>query len=397
MTLASVPIFFIVAGLCAYTVLGGADFGAGIWQLVGSRREREHAHHSMSPVWEVNHVWLIFVLVVSWTSYPEAFGSITSTLAVPFFVAGLGIVLRGTAYALRAGIVSAREQRVVEVALSSASLVTPFMLGAAVGGIASGRVPVGNADGDLVSSWLNPTSILVGSLAVVVSVYLAAVYLAADAARRGEGDLAEVYRRRALAVAGVAGALAAAGLALARSDAEEIWHGLTHGGGLAAVVASATAGVVTFGLLVRRRFGAARVTSAVAVAAVAAGWILAQRPEILPGLTIDEAAAGRATLWWVVASVVGGAVVLVPSLAFLFRLVLRGRLDHDAPEVDGPGFLERTRNVNLVPPAGALLVAGSALMLGLDASWSRIAGVLALFGFIAVSFVGLAGAVVRDE
>ena len=106
MSLADVPLCLMLVGLAAYVVLGGADFGAGFWQLWGgegerSRSIREHAHHSMGPVWETNHVWLIFVLVLCWTAYPTAFASITSTLAVPLFLAGIGIVMRGTAYALR--------------------------------------------------------------------------------------------------------------------------------------------------------------------------------------------------------------------------------------------------------------------------------------------------------
>src|SRR5262245_28341541 len=163
MSLAELPLLLMLAGLAAYAVLGGADFGAGFWQLVRGRRElREHAHHAMSPVWEANHVWLIFVLVVCWTASPRAFGSIASTLAAAFFVAGIGIVLRGTAYALRAGTATPREQRRVEVVLALSSILTPFALGAVLGGIASGRVPVGNARGDLLTSWLNPTSALIG-------------------------------------------------------------------------------------------------------------------------------------------------------------------------------------------------------------------------------------------
>jgi cytochrome d ubiquinol oxidase subunit II len=123
----------------------------------------------MAPVWEANHVWLIFVLTVVWTAYPTAFGSVASTLSVPLFIAGLGIVLRGGAYALRAGTTSAREQRAVDVVFSVSSMLTPFALGAAVGGIASGRVRVGNPGGDLFTSWLNPTSIATGLLAARIS------------------------------------------------------------------------------------------------------------------------------------------------------------------------------------------------------------------------------------
>src|SRR6516165_9324553 len=159
--------------MAAYTVLAGADFGAGLWTLLSfgsaGARIRDQARHAMGPVWEANHVWLIFVLVVCWTAYPTAFGSIASTLAIPLFIAGIGIVLRGTAYALHAGAGTAREERRVERLSGVSSIMTPFALGAVAGAIASGRVPVGNAAGDLVTSWLNPTSAVIGAIAVATA------------------------------------------------------------------------------------------------------------------------------------------------------------------------------------------------------------------------------------
>ena len=146
---------------------------------------RDHAHHAMGPVWEANHVWLIFVLVVCWTGYPTAFASIVSTLAIPLFIAAVGIILRGTAYALRVGTGTVGELQPVDLVFALSSIIVPFAFGAAIGGIASGRVPVGNAQGDTFTSWVNWTSFLVGVLAVAVAAYLAAVYLAADAMRLG--------------------------------------------------------------------------------------------------------------------------------------------------------------------------------------------------------------------
>src|SRR6059058_1928958 len=186
MLLAALPLVFVLAGLGLYTVLAGADFGAGFWQLFagrgpGAQRIREHAHDSMAPVWEANHVWLIFVLTVLWTSYPTAFGSIASTLSAALLLAGLGIIVRGAAYALRAGVETPRQARRIDAMSAVSSIVAPFALGAAAGGIASGRVPVGNAQGDLFSSWLNPTGIVIGLIAVASSAYLAAVFLSADA------------------------------------------------------------------------------------------------------------------------------------------------------------------------------------------------------------------------
>src|SRR3954470_117072 len=143
MLLAALPLVFVLAGLGLYTVLAGADFGAGFWQLFAGRgphagRIREHAHDSMAPVWEANHVWLIFVLTVFWTAYPAAFGSIASTLSIPLFLAGIGIVARGAAYALRAGASTPRELGRIETVFSVSSIVTPFALGTMVGAIATG-------------------------------------------------------------------------------------------------------------------------------------------------------------------------------------------------------------------------------------------------------------------
>jgi cytochrome bd ubiquinol oxidase subunit II len=397
MHLYDVPLILMLVGLTAYAVLGGADFGAGAWQLLAGRGEharriRDHAHHSIGPVWETNHVWLIFVLVVCWTAYPRAFGSIMSTLAAPLFIAGLGIILRGTAYAMRSGTATAREQRAVETLFGVSSILTPFALGAAIGGIASGRVPVGNAEGDLMTSWLNPTSILIGTLAVVTAAYTAAVFLAADAVRRREPGLAQAFRVRALGAALAAGAVAIGGLFVLRSDAEPLWDGLTSGWGLAAVIASALAGAATIALVWRGRFEPARYTASLAVASIVAGWALAQSPTFLPGLTVEEAAADRSVLIATLVGIVIGVLVLAPSLALLFGLVLKGRFD--AAPTPPPDVAPRP----LAPAAQTRLLAVSAGGLGtgvlfltlLEPGWAHAIGVAGLFTFIAAGFVAIA-------
>jgi cytochrome d ubiquinol oxidase subunit II len=395
-----VPVVLMLVGLAAYAVLGGADFGAGFWQLTGGRTERgrslrEHADHAMGPVWEANHVWLIFVLVVCWTAYPRAFGSITSTLSIPLFVAGIGIILRGTAYALRPGTASVREQRAVETVLALSSILTPFALGAAVGGIASGRVPVGNAEGDLVTSWLNETSLLIGAIAVAAAAYLAAVYLAADAARLGRSDMAQAFRTRALATGLVAGAIALAGLAVLRDDARPIWDGLTSGAGLACVLVSIAGGAATLALVWLGRYEPARATAAIAVAAIIAGWGFAQSPTFLPGLTIDEAAAGHSTLVSLIVSVALGAVFLVPSLALLFGLKLRGLFD--APPVEPVlSEAERDRSTPDLPRAllsvsAGCFTVGAVLLFFLESTWAHVTGGLFLLAFVATGFVAVAG------
>src|SRR4051812_40247167 len=260
MALADVPVILILVGIAAYIVFAGADFGAGLWYLLaGPRRAgrpvRDFTYHAMAPVWEANHVWLIFVLVVTWTAYPTAFGSIASTLAMAFFIAAVGIIMRGTAYAMRSGAPPDRDtEGVVGFVFGASSVLTPFALGAAVGGIASGRVPVGNAAGDMITSWLNPTSIVIGAIAVAASGYLAAVYLAGDARRGGEDELEAAFRRRALAMGVVSGVLAVVGLIVVRGDARGFFDNLTSGACLVAVIVSGIAGVCTIALVRARLY-----------------------------------------------------------------------------------------------------------------------------------------------
>src|SRR5918998_4813795 len=191
-------------GITAYAVLGSADFGAGFWDLTAGGdarggRVRGMIQRSMSPVWEANHVWLIFVLVIAWTAFPVAFASLFSTLSIPLFLAALGIIFRGAAFALRGQAGTMREARVLGGLFALSSVLIPLFLGAALGGIASGRVPVGNATGDPVSSWVNPTSAVVGVIGVATGAHLAAVYLAGDSVRAGVPDLVKAFRARALA------------------------------------------------------------------------------------------------------------------------------------------------------------------------------------------------------
>jgi cytochrome d ubiquinol oxidase subunit II len=252
--LPEICIGFIVLGITAYAVLGGADFGAGFWDLTAGGAARGGAirgmvQWSMSPVWEANHVWLIFILVIAWTAFPVAFGSIFSTLAIPLFLAALGIISRGTAFALRGQAATIREARTLGATFAVSSVLTPFFLGAAVGGIASGRVPVGNLAGDSISSWTGATSIAIGLLAVLTGAYLAAVYLAGDSVRAQQPQLAEAFRRRALGAGVVTGALALGTLLVVRSDARSLYDGLTSGGGLAAVLVSGIAGIATLALV----------------------------------------------------------------------------------------------------------------------------------------------------
>jgi cytochrome d ubiquinol oxidase subunit II len=330
----------VITGLTAYAVLGGADFGAGFWDLTAGGAERGGrvrgmVQRSMGPVWEANHVWLIFVLVLLWTCFPVAFGSIMSTLYVPLFLATAGIIFRGTAFALRGQAATIAEARFLGALFAFSSVLVPFCFGACLGAIGSGRVPVGNAAGDPIASWLNPTSVLVGVLGVLTGAYLSAVYMAGDSARAGLPDLQRAFRARALAAGIVTGVVAIAGLLVLREDARSLFDGLTSGGGLAFVIASAVAGGVTLALVWAERFEVARFTAASAVACVTIGWAFAQSPYLLPDtLTLEQAAAGDSTLVAMLISVAVGMLVLLPSLYLLYSLTLKGRLDQRFEPLD---------------------------------------------------------------
>ncbi len=406
MHLYDIPMLFVLIGLALYVVLAGADFGAGMWQLLAGRGEaarriRDHAHHSMAAVWEANHVWLIFVLTVTWTAYPVAFGSIASTLAVPLFLAGIGIVFRGAAYALRAGTVSRRELATIDTAFSISSIITPFALGAAVGAIAARRVPVGNAAGKLFASWTGPTSIMTGVLSVSTAAYLAAVYLAADAARQHDAELESAFRRRAIGAGVAAGAISIAGLVVLHGNAHPLYHQLIGGRSLAAVIVSGIAGVATLVSVWVHRFALARCAGALAVAAIIAGWALAQQPLLLPGLTLRQAAAGHDTLVAVIVAVLAGAMILFPSLALLFRLVLGGKLDaHPAsapPPSSASAILSASSRGVAGRVAAAALLGGLGFLMVADAAWAHAVGVLCLIVFALAGFIAFAPAPTADR
>lgn len=321
-------------GVTLYAVFGGADFGAGFWSLFaggGERGKRVRAliDWAIGPVWEANHVWLIFVLVVLWTAFSAAFAAIFSTLFIPLSLAALGIVLRGAGFAFHRLAPGARERRLSQALFGLSSLLTPFFMGAVVGAVASGRVPLGNAEGDPVTSWLNAVSLLTGALFVATSAYLAAVFLVSDSRRAGDADLESYFTVRALGAAVAAGALAVAGIFVFRADARYIYDGLV-GEALPLVVLSGICGVAVLALLRRGAQRGARVLAVGAVAAVVWAWGVAQYPYLLPEtLTISAGAADHDTLVEVLI-VFGVAVLLViPSLGLLYVLTQRSMLEED--------------------------------------------------------------------
>ena len=314
----------LFAGVLAYGLLGGADFGSGYFDLTagGSVRGAElrtQIDHSIGPVWEANHVWLIYVLVTWWTGFPESFAAAMNTLIVPLLLALLGIVLRGASFAFRKYAATLRQAQVFGAVFAGSSLITPFFFGTVAGAIASGRVPL-ESRGDIWSSWLNPTSLIGGVIAVGTCSFLAGAFLVADAARARNDRLVEALRTRTLVVGAATGALVFAGLLPLRADSPTLWDGLT-GQALPLVALSAIGGAGTLWLLLRRRYAVARFAALTAVAAVISGWGVGQYPWLLVDeVTIADAGGAEATLQALLVAVGLAVVVVLPPLVYLFSL-----------------------------------------------------------------------------
>jgi cytochrome d ubiquinol oxidase subunit II len=321
----------LFAGVLAYAVLGGADYGAGFWDLTagGAERGRRPRHlidAVLAPVWEANHVWLIFCLVMLWSAFPPAFAAITTTLYIPLGLAALGVVLRGSGFAFRKVLVVTDHQRAAGAAFAASSVITPFCFGTVAGGIASGRVPT-TGGGDPVRSWLNPTSLLGGVLAVLVCAFLAAVFLTAEARKRRDEPLRRWYARRSRLAALITGAVALAGIAFLHADAPRLLHGLLTRG-LALIILSALCGLGSLTLLRHASPRAAQAAAVGAAGTVVAGWGVAQYPYLLGDhLRIAEAAAPAPTLWALTVVAAAALLLVVPSIALLFALHQSGRLD----------------------------------------------------------------------
>ena len=322
----------LFAGVVAYAVLGGADFGAGFWDLTAGgaeagREPRQLIDETLAPVWEANHVWLIFCLVMLWTAFPSVFAAITTTLYVPLGLAALGIVVRGSGFAFRKVVVRTDQQRVVGAAFAVSSVITPFFLGTVAGGIASGRVPA-RGYGDPLTSWTNPTSLLGGVLAVLACAFLAAVFLVAEARRRDNADLEAWSRRRAVLIAAATGIVVLAGIAVLHADAPRLFSGLLSRG-LPLVAASGLCGLAALLLLPRAAPRLLQLLAVAAVVAVVLGWGFAQYPNMLgTHTTISQAAAPNATLWALTIVATAALLLVVPSFALLLTLQQRGHLDH---------------------------------------------------------------------
>ncbi len=327
-TLVLLAALSLLVGLSAYAVLAGADFGGGVWDLFasGPRRADQRAaiERAIGPVWEVNHVWIIFVIVVLFTAFPRAFAALCIGLFMPLTFVLLGIVLRGSAFAFRAHSEgSPALQRRLGLVFSISSLITPFALGLCAGAVAAGLVrPAGEGWQTVpVSELLQPFPLLTGLLAVLICSYLAATFLTHEA----EGALREDFRRRALGTGAALAVCAAAGLVLATDAAPEHSTALLEGRGLPFALAALVLGIAGVALMARRAWRWVRPVGVAFVLAILWGWAVAQWPyAITPVLTFDEAAASPAMLRVYLVCLAAGGVILVPALWLLFRLFKGG-------------------------------------------------------------------------
>jgi cytochrome bd ubiquinol oxidase subunit II len=316
----------MVASLIIYALLGGADYGGGVWDLFarGKRAGKQRAliADAIGPIWEANHVWLILVIVILFTAFPPAFAAIATALHVPLTLLLIGIVLRGTAFTFRAYDVQLDSvQRRWSLVFSIASMITPVLLGVTLGAIASGRIYV--RDGVVVSgffqTWLAPFPIAVGFFALILFAFLAAVYLILETRDR---ELQEDFRRRAL-IAGVAvGVLALIVFWLAETGAPTVRAGISRSPwALALHFLTALFATGAFYALWTRKYRLARVCAAAQVTLILLGWALAQFPHLVePDITITSAAAPRVTLQLLLGALAVGAILLFPSYYYLFRI-----------------------------------------------------------------------------
>ncbi len=340
MSLAEVVLVVVWLGVTAYGIFGGADFGAGFWDLFAGSAEkggpvRTFLEKTIGPVWEANHVWLIFVLVYLWTAFPEPFVAIATTMYIPLTIAAIGIILRGSSFAFRKWAATLGRQRALGATFAMSSILTPFFLGTVAGGVASGRVPLGNAAGDPITSWLNPTSVLGGVLAVGACAFIAAVFATRDAAAGGQSELAEYFRTRALVTGAAEGLIAAAGIAVLAFDAPELFEGLMSARGIPLMALSAAGGLTALYLVRERRYSPARVAASLATAAVLWGWAAGQYPYILePAVAIDDYAASTPVLTALLLAFGAAALLAVPALALLYSLTQRGVLGEGKVRAD---------------------------------------------------------------
>jgi cytochrome bd ubiquinol oxidase subunit II len=325
------PLEIIIAGamivsLVLYALLGGADYGGGVWDLFAfgkrAREQRALIAEAISPVWEANHVWLILVIVILFTAFPPAFAAIATALHIPITLLLIGIVLRGTAFTFRTYDVQRDNvQRRWTLVFSIASIITPVLLGIILGAIASGTIRAANGvvTTGFFQSWLAPFPFAVGFFALALFAFLAAVYLTLETHVR---ELQEDFRVRAIVAGIVVGVLALIVFVLAERGAPTVRAGISRSWwALALHIFTAVFATGAFYALWIRRYRLARVCAASQVTLILLGWAFAQFPNLVePDITITSAAAPRITLELLFVALVLGAILLFPSYYYLFRI-----------------------------------------------------------------------------
>ncbi|MBK8256726.1 MAG: cytochrome d ubiquinol oxidase subunit II [Polyangiaceae bacterium] len=316
----------MVVSLVLYVVLGGADFGGGVWDLLASgprkKEQRTLIEKAIGPIWEANHVWLILVVVLLFGAFPKAFSAIATALHIPLTLFLLGVVLRGSAFTFRAyDSREDRKQRRWGLVFSLASLVAPILLGMTVGAIASGQIRVENGmvKSGFFRPWLGVFPLAVGIYALTLFAFLAAVYLAHQADSQA---LQKDFRTRALASGVSVGVLALITFSLSQSHAPEIAHGLTdHPITWPLHLVTAAFATTTFVLLYQWKFSLARWTAAAQAGMIVIGWTASQYPYlVVPDLTLAGSAGSEKTRTLLLVALAVGSLVLFPSLFVLFRV-----------------------------------------------------------------------------
>lgn len=328
MSIALVALCVLWLALITYAVLGGADFGAGIWDLfaVGTQRyrQRQLINQAIGPVWEANHVWLIFLIVGLFTIFPSAFAAFTVALFIPLTIVLIGIVLRGAAFIFRTYEIDSttRAADIWSRVFSATSLITPFLLGASAAAVASGKIeaPDGSVQTNLGSAWLSPFALTIGAMAVALCATLAAIYLTQEASRAQDEDLTHTYRLRAMIMGAVTAVLGALGLLLSASEAPQLWQGL-FSRALPVVIATMLIGLATAILLFRKNYLLARLMVVAEVAFLLSSWGLSQYPYLIPPhVTINSAANDPSVISALLISIVIGMALILPSLYYLFSV-----------------------------------------------------------------------------
>jgi cytochrome d ubiquinol oxidase subunit II len=328
MTLSDLIGFVMIVSLVLYALGAGADFGGGVWDWFASgpraKRQRELIAHAIGPIWEANHVWLILVIVLLFMAFPPAFAAISIALHIPLAVMLVGIVLRGSAFVFRSYDVQTDDVQLRWSRLFAVgSIVSPIMLGVCVGAIASGSIRVhvdtGAVETNFISQWLRAFPFAIGFWTLALFAFLAAVYLTNETE---DEELREDFRRRALAAGFAVALLALVSFILAERGAPLVRHGLSkEWWSIPFQIATGLISVSALAAVWKRRYRLARMLAMAQISFIIAGWGLAQFPLLIgPDLTFTNAAAPENVLRALVKALTAGAILLFPSLWYLYRI-----------------------------------------------------------------------------